>query len=187
MVRTTRSSTRIAALGGDPAKAAAAIPAASVKTAAKKKAPAAVKETKPAAAAAKKETPKETKKAKETKAPAAKKTKEAKKPAAEKAAPAEAKKAEDSPPDEAAGKSVSVEASKQWNAFKTRANLIVKAVGDKAVVTINAEVPGNGNFVVRVGEKKVVELLGLKRPFPPLKALDMKEVCANVLKALDAK
>jgi hypothetical protein len=64
--------------------------------------------------------------------------------------------------------------------------LIFKAVGDKAVVTINAEKPGKGNFVVRVGEKKVVELLGLTRPFPSLKALDMKEVCANVLKALEA-
>jgi hypothetical protein len=53
-------------------------------------------------------------------------------------------------------------------------------------VTINAEKPGRGNFVVLVGGKKVVELLGMKRPFPPLKALDMEEVCANVLKALEA-
>jgi hypothetical protein len=64
--------------------------------------------------------------------------------------------------------------------------LISKAVGNKAVVTINSEKPGKGNFVVRVGGKKVVELLSMKRPFPPLKALDMKEVCANVLKALEA-
>jgi hypothetical protein len=64
--------------------------------------------------------------------------------------------------------------------------LITKAVGDKAVVTINAEKPGKGNFVVRVGGKKVVELLAMNRPFPPLKALNMEEVCANVLKALEA-
>jgi alanyl-tRNA synthetase len=189
MVRTTRSSSRIAALGGDAAKAEAAVPAASVKTAAKKKAPVA-KEAKPAAAAkkeTKKEAPKETKKAKEAKAPAAKKGKETKtKEPEEKAAPAEAKKADESPPDEAAGKSVTVEACKQWNAFKSRAGLITKAVGDKAVVTVNAEKPGKGNFVVRVGGKKVVELLAMNRPFPPLKALNMEEVCANVLKALEA-
>jgi hypothetical protein len=53
-------------------------------------------------------------------------------------------------------------------------------------VTINAEKPGKGNFVVRVGGQKVVELLGMSRPFPPLKALNMEEVCANVLKALEA-
>lgn len=55
------------------------------------------------------------------------------------------------------------------------------------MVKINAEKPGRGNFVVRVGEKKVVELLAMKRPFAPLKALDMEEVCVNVIKALEAK
>ena len=45
--------------------------------------------------------------------------------------------------------------------------------------------PGRGNFVVSVNGHNVVELLGLKRPFPPLKALNMEEVNANVLKALD--
>jgi hypothetical protein len=46
--------------------------------------------------------------------------------------------------------------------------------------------PGRGNFVVRVAgqEKPVVELLGMKRPFPPLKALDMDAVAAQVLSAL---
>jgi hypothetical protein len=59
-------------------------------------------------------------------------------------------------------------------------------VGGKAVVTVNAEKPGKGNFVVRVGGKKVVELLAMNRPFLSLKALNMEEVCANVLKALEA-
>jgi hypothetical protein len=59
-------------------------------------------------------------------------------------------------------------------------------VGSKAVVTINAEKPGKGNFVVRVGGEKIVELLAMARPFNPMKALNMEEVCANVLKALEA-
>ena len=46
--------------------------------------------------------------------------------------------------------------------------------------------PGRGNFVVRVTgkEEPIVELIGLKRPFPPLKALDMDDVCEKVLAAL---
>ena len=36
-------------------------------------------------------------------------------------------------------KVVTIEACKQWNAFKTRANAIAKAVGDKAIVEINKE------------------------------------------------
>lgn len=85
------------------------------------------------------------------------------------------------------GKLVSIEACKQWNAFKTRANKVVQAVGKKANVEINKEKPGRGNFVVRVSGKKepIVELLALKRPFPPLKQLDMDEVCNNVLEALE--
>ena len=46
---------------------------------------------------------------------------------------------------------------------------------------------GKGNFVVRVDGKDdpIVELLGLTRPFPPLKALDMDDVCEQVLTALE--
>ena len=52
---------------------------------------------------------------------------------------------------------------------------------------INEEKPGKGNFVVRVSgkEEPIVELLGLKRPFPALKALNMDEICEKVLAALD--
>jgi hypothetical protein len=32
----------------------------------------------------------------------------------------------------------------------------------------------------------IVELLGLKRPFPPLKALDMDDISSKVLEALEA-
>lgn len=51
-------------------------------------------------------------------------------------------------------------------------------------VEINKEKPGRGNFVVTVGSKKVVELHGMKRPFPPLKALDMEDVVDQVLDAV---
>ena len=64
--------------------------------------------------------------------------------------------------------------------------MISKAVGSKAVVKVNETKPGRGNFVVRVSnvEEPVVELLGMQRPFPPLKALDMDEITAKVLKLI---
>ena len=34
-------------------------------------------------------------------------------------------------------------------------------------------------------DKPIVELLGMKRPFPSLKALDMDKVKADVLKAIE--
>ena len=41
--------------------------------------------------------------------------------------------------------------------------------------------------MVRVSgtEEPIVELLGMKRPFPPLKSLDMEEVSEKVLAALE--
>ena len=49
---------------------------------------------------------------------------------------------------------------------------------------VNQEKPGKGNFVVTVGETVVVELRSMKRPFKPLKALDMDDVGQQVLDAL---
>lgn len=57
-------------------------------------------------------------------------------------------------------------------------------MGEKADVIVNQEKPGKGNFVVTVGETVVVELRGMKRPFKPLKALDMDDVGQQVLDAL---
>jgi hypothetical protein len=83
------------------------------------------------------------------------------------------------------GISVTIEACKQWSAFKTRANKIVKALEGKANVVVNPEKPGKGNFVVRVNNgDPVIELLALKRPFPALKELDMDHVIEQVLKAV---
>lgn len=86
-----------------------------------------------------------------------------------------------------AGLIVSIEACKQWGAFKSRATKIETAVKSKATVEINKEKPGKGNFIVRVSGKAepIVELLGMSRPFSALKALDMDDVVAKVLAALN--
>jgi hypothetical protein len=54
-------------------------------------------------------------------------------------------------------------------------------------VQINKEKPGKGNFVVKVDgvEEPIVELHSMKRPFPALKALDMDEIVAKILEAID--
>lgn len=74
--------------------------------------------------------------------------------------------------------------------FKTRANRIAKYLSEQgcdANVEINREKPGRGNFVVRVEgrEEPVLELLGMKRPFKDLKALEMEDVGKMVLDALE--
>lgn len=115
----------------------------------------------------------------------AKKTK-VKKSAQKKYPAAEVNKA----PSAAAGKVVlSIEACKQWSVFKTRAGKIQTYLADHGAavdVQINREKPGKGNFVVRLEgkEKPILELLGMKRPFAALKALDMDDVGKMVMDAL---
>ncbi len=50
----------------------------------------------------------------------------------------------------------------------------MKAKGKK--VSINPVRPDKGNFVVKTEKKTVVSLIGLARPFPKLKALDMDQL-----------
>jgi hypothetical protein len=54
-------------------------------------------------------------------------------------------------------------------------------------VEINKEKPGRGNFVVTIKgvDGPIVSLLGMKRPFPALKALDMDEINGKILEALE--
>ena len=58
----------------------------------------------------------------------------------------------------------------------------MKAKGAK--VSINPVKPGKGNFVVKTEKKTVIYLVGLARPFPKLKALDMDDLAAKVTAAL---
>lgn len=51
-------------------------------------------------------------------------------------------------------------------------------------VSINPERPGKGNFTVAVdGDKPVLALLAMPRPFKKLRELDMEEAAETVLKA----
>jgi pyruvate/2-oxoglutarate dehydrogenase complex dihydrolipoamide acyltransferase (E2) component len=84
---------------------------------------------------------------------------------------------------------VSIEACKSWGAFKTRAAKVESALQKQrpgvVMVQVNKDRPGKGNFVVSVNERVLVELRGLVRPFPALKALDMDHVVKQVVEAVD--
>ena len=98
----------------------------------------------------------------------------------------------------AASASVTIEACKTWNAFKTRASKLeklLKAAGiddvqindDSFLTAVNkkgAKKPRTGCFEIIAGGETVISLVGLKRPFKDLKALDIDDVAADVIKAM---
>lgn len=121
------------------------------------------------------------------KATKAEATKAKKSPAAKKASPKKVSAAAAAAA--TGGKVLSIEACKQWSVFKTRAGKIQKYLaqhGAAVDVVINKEKPGKGNFVVRLEgrEEPILELLGMKRPFAALKALDMDDIGKEVMDAL---
>ncbi|XP_023635167.1 selenoprotein H [Capsella rubella] len=81
-----------------------------------------------------------------------------------------------------------IEYCKQCNAFKTRA-IQVKEGLEGAVpgvmVTLNPEKPRRGCFEIREeGGETFISLLEMKRPFAPMKALDMEEVIEDIIKKI---
>ncbi|CAF2147647.1 BnaA01g05890D [Brassica napus] len=81
-----------------------------------------------------------------------------------------------------------IEHCKQCNAFKTRA-IQVKEGLEGAVpgvtVTLNPEKPRRGCFEIRKeGGETFISLLEMKRPFAPMKALDMEEVIEDIIKKI---
>ncbi|XP_019088887.1 PREDICTED: selenoprotein H-like [Camelina sativa] len=81
-----------------------------------------------------------------------------------------------------------IEHCKQCNAFKTRA-IQVKEGLEGAVtgctVTLNPEKPRRGCFEIRKeGGETFISLLEMKRPFAPMKALDMEQVIEDIIKKI---
>nr|GLL45175.1 selenoprotein H-like [Ipomoea trifida] len=83
------------------------------------------------------------------------------------------------------GKTIVIEHCKQCNSFKTRA-LTVKEGLEKGVagvnVVVNPEKPRRGCFEIREENgEKFISLLDMKRPFAPMKALDMDKVVSDII------
>jgi hypothetical protein len=82
--------------------------------------------------------------------------------------------------------------SKACQAFKIRANGLEKMIKAKkpgVTMFINEEKklgskPDKGSFVVKVKGKTLVELIAMPRPFTQMKALDMEDLAAQILKEL---
>ena len=60
---------------------------------------------------------------------------------------------------------------------------LVKADVPGAQIQVNEEKPRKGCFEISVNGKTVLSLLDMPRPFTKLKALDMEDVAADVVKA----
>lgn len=85
-------------------------------------------------------------------------------------------------------KTIVIEHCKQCNSFKTRANQ-VKGGLEKGVpgitVLINPDKPRRGCFEIREeGGETFISLLGMKRPFKPMKDLNMEEVIGNIIEKI---
>ncbi|KAL6556373.1 hypothetical protein OROGR_005661 [Orobanche gracilis] len=85
-------------------------------------------------------------------------------------------------------KTVIIEHCKQCNSFKTRA-IQVKIGLEKGVegvnVLVNPEKPRRGCFEIRVkGGDIFVSLLDMKRPFEPMKKLDMEKVISDIVEKI---
>ncbi|KAL9442751.1 hypothetical protein AB3S75_016176 [Citrus x aurantiifolia] len=90
--------------------------------------------------------------------------------------------------DESKERTVVIEHCKQCNSFKTRANHVKDGL-EKGVpgikVLLNPEKPRRGCFEIREdGGEKFISLLDMKRPFKPMKDLDMDEVVSDIVAKL---
>ncbi|GER30575.1 SelT/selW/selH selenoprotein domain containing protein [Striga asiatica] len=103
--------------------------------------------------------------------------------------PAKEKPAPDLVPESAdSSKTIIIEHCKQCNSFKTRA-IQVKVELEKEVsgvnVVVNPEKPRRGCFEIREkGGDIFVSLLDMKRPFKPMKALDMGKVISDIIEKI---
>lgn len=83
-----------------------------------------------------------------------------------------------------------IEACKSWNAFKTRAAKVeagVKKALPGVSIIINGEKPRKGTFELKIegSDKPILSLVGMARPFPALKALDIDDVIKQVVDAMN--
>ncbi|KAJ6827269.1 selenoprotein H-like [Iris pallida] len=113
------------------------------------------------------------------------------KPPKKKARPAKEKGdgKEPSLADSSSVKSVVIEACKQCNSFKTRANMVKEGLESAVAgiaVTINPDKPRRGCFEIRDGSGEVfISLLDMKRPFKPMKDLDMDKVIEDIVQKIN--
>ncbi|KAM7490795.1 hypothetical protein LguiA_033716 [Lonicera macranthoides] len=94
--------------------------------------------------------------------------------------------AKDEPPAQTkdGSKTIVIEHCKQCNQFKIRATMVKNALENDIsgiTVLVNPEKPRRGCFEIREeGGETFISLLDMKRPFAPMRALNMDEVISNI-------
>ncbi|XP_051151321.1 uncharacterized protein LOC127265538 [Andrographis paniculata] len=87
-----------------------------------------------------------------------------------------------------ASKTIIIEHCKQCNSFKTRAVQVKNGVEKDAPgvkVVVNPEKPRRGCFEIREkGGETFVSLLDMKRPFKPMKDLDMEKLILDIVEKI---
>ncbi|CAL5206406.1 unnamed protein product [Lathyrus oleraceus] len=81
---------------------------------------------------------------------------------------------------------VVIEHCTQCKSFKTRASQVKEALESSesdVVVKLNPDKPRRGCFEIRLedGDKTFISLLDMKRPFKPMKDLDMGKVISDII------
>ena len=59
----------------------------------------------------------------------------------------------------------------------------VAKLDPKIAIQVNSEKPGKGNFIVSVGDREVLALRALPRPFKALRECDLSRVAKDVIEA----
>lgn len=126
-------------------------------------------------------------------APPRKRAKKGKAKAADKPAPVAEKEDEEKDECDASdskSRTIIIEHCKQCNQFKTRAVKVMEGL-EKAfsgiTVLLNPEKPRRGCFEIREeGGETFISLQDMKRPFKPMKDLDMEQVISNIVAKIQA-
>ncbi|KAF2302789.1 hypothetical protein P3X46_019200 [Hevea brasiliensis] len=87
--------------------------------------------------------------------------------------------------DDRTKKTIVIEHCKQCNSFMKRATLVKNGLENSVPsirVVLNPDKPRRGCFEIREeGGEKFISLLDMKRPFKPMKDLDMDKVIADII------
>ncbi|AEC07578.1 unnamed protein product [Arabidopsis thaliana] len=90
--------------------------------------------------------------------------------------------------DDSDKKKIVIEHCKQCKSFKERANEVKEGLEEAVpgiIVTVNPDKPRRGCFEIREeGGETFISLLAMKRPFTPMKELNMEEVIADIVEKI---
>ncbi|CAE6006404.1 unnamed protein product [Arabidopsis arenosa] len=98
------------------------------------------------------------------------------------------KEEEEEDDDDSEKTKIVIEHCKQCKSFRERANEVKEGLEEAVpgiIVTVNPDKPRRGCFEIREeGGETFISLLGMKRPFTPMKELNMEEVITDIVEKI---